>query len=424
MVLGMHRSGTSAAARVLNLLGAGLPARLMPPVEGINETGFWESTDVVGLNDEILKAAGSRWDDFLPLPGDWFRSPAARPYLERATALLGDELDREPFLMLKDPRFCRLLSIWRPAMAAAGARAGYVHVLRHPLEVAHSLHVRDGLPIAWGLVLWLRYVLVSERETRGEPRSFVAYHGLLHDWRRTAGRVARELRFRWPRTLRQASAGVDAFLRTSLRHHRFTDAELGDPKVPRLVSDVHQVLTAPGKSRAAPAAKPLDASFEQLGRADALYGELLGPARERGWALEEALEDARAEAARLREALGTTERLLETEKAERSRLREALGEAERLLESERARRAEREASLAAASRRCSHLAAERDAWATRAERAEDDARRQARRTAVRDFEIRRLERLVAAPAQKLQRVEASRRADYAAILKAIDGIAG
>jgi hypothetical protein len=396
----------------------------MPPVEGNNETGFWESTEVVGLNDEILQAVGSRWDDFLPLPGAWFRSPAARPYLERATALLRSELDRHPFLMLKDPRFCRLLSIWRPAMTAAGARAGYVHVLRHPLEVAHSLHVRDGLPIAWSLVLWLRYVLVSERETRGEPRSFVSYQRLLHDWRRTAGRVARELRFRWPRTLRQASAEIDAFLRTSLRHHRFTEAELDDPKIPRLVSDVHQVLTAPAKSGAAPAAKPLDASLDQLERADALYGELLGPARERGSALEETLEEARAEASRVREALGTTERLLEAERAEGLRLREALRETERLLEAERAYRAEREASLAAASRRCSDLAAERDAWATRAERAEDDARKQARRTAVRDFEIRRLERLVAAPAQKLWRVEASRRSDYAAILRALDAIAG
>ena len=41
LVLGMHRSGTSALTRVLNLLGVALGDDLMPPGPD-NPLGFWE----------------------------------------------------------------------------------------------------------------------------------------------------------------------------------------------------------------------------------------------------------------------------------------------------------------------------------------------------------------------------------------------
>jgi GT2 family glycosyltransferase len=47
LVLGMHRSGTSALTRVLNLCGADLPKNLMQPIGGNNETGL--STDLQAL---------------------------------------------------------------------------------------------------------------------------------------------------------------------------------------------------------------------------------------------------------------------------------------------------------------------------------------------------------------------------------------
>jgi len=46
IILGMHRSGTSALTRVLNLLGMELGQPLLPP-HPTNETGFWEHATVV-----------------------------------------------------------------------------------------------------------------------------------------------------------------------------------------------------------------------------------------------------------------------------------------------------------------------------------------------------------------------------------------
>ena len=65
LILGMHRSGTSAVARVVNLLGAALPKKLLEAAPG-NEAGHWEPIELVSLHDRMLAEAGSRWEDFRP----------------------------------------------------------------------------------------------------------------------------------------------------------------------------------------------------------------------------------------------------------------------------------------------------------------------------------------------------------------------
>ena len=55
LVCGMHRSGTSALTRLLNLLGASLPADLYPAGPG-NELGHWEPADSGPLHDAMLSS--------------------------------------------------------------------------------------------------------------------------------------------------------------------------------------------------------------------------------------------------------------------------------------------------------------------------------------------------------------------------------
>ena len=59
-VLGMHRSGTSLVARVLNVLGVDLgpEEHLMRP-SSANPTGHWENKPITGINDEILSDSGA-----------------------------------------------------------------------------------------------------------------------------------------------------------------------------------------------------------------------------------------------------------------------------------------------------------------------------------------------------------------------------
>jgi len=61
VVLGMHRSGTSAITRGLQVMGVNLGNQLMPPVAGNNEKGFFEDTAVSSINSELLGAMGQDW---------------------------------------------------------------------------------------------------------------------------------------------------------------------------------------------------------------------------------------------------------------------------------------------------------------------------------------------------------------------------
>ena len=61
IVTGMHRSGTSAVARMLQVFGIGLPGDLKGPAAD-NEKGFFEDKAIVDLNNEILKTLELSWD--------------------------------------------------------------------------------------------------------------------------------------------------------------------------------------------------------------------------------------------------------------------------------------------------------------------------------------------------------------------------
>ncbi len=77
VVLGMHRSGTSAVTRVLNLLGADVGPAADLIAEYDNPSGHWENKTLTACNDRILAAFGRSWD-FPPwLTGGWELSPRA-----------------------------------------------------------------------------------------------------------------------------------------------------------------------------------------------------------------------------------------------------------------------------------------------------------------------------------------------------------
>src|SRR4249919_4299322 len=87
LVLGMHRSGTSALTRVLNLHGVALGDNLMDPAPD-NPSGFWENRDVVDMHDRLLAGLDRGWQDPRPLPRAWLRSRAAQQAEKRIAEII------------------------------------------------------------------------------------------------------------------------------------------------------------------------------------------------------------------------------------------------------------------------------------------------------------------------------------------------
>ncbi|MFA6031471.1 MAG: hypothetical protein WC889_01040 [Myxococcota bacterium] len=218
LVLGMHRSGTSAITRVLNLLGCVLPDKLIGAGDG-NELGHWESVAAVTLNNEILVSAGSSWEDWGPINEDWRASALRAAMLDRVADVVNGHAALGPLFALKDPRLCRLADLWLEGMAAAGVEPLAILMLRHPGEVAASLENRDLMATGYGQLLWLRHVLDSECFSRGTRRVVCRYDQLMHDWPGTIDRIKANLDIALPRNSPVAHAEVESFLTGKQRHH-------------------------------------------------------------------------------------------------------------------------------------------------------------------------------------------------------------
>jgi hypothetical protein len=193
LVLGMHRSGTSSMAGAMVRLGGTAPLNLLPPADD-NPTGFWESTLLMTLNDDVLAAGGSNWKDWRQFDPRRIDAAAAFALKARAKSALGGEFGGASLAVIKDPRMCRLIPFWSLVFREANWSIRPVLQLRSPLEVALSLNRRDGIPLSVGCLIWLRHVLDAEAGTRGTRRAVVDWNDFLADPRRTLERVGEQAR--------------------------------------------------------------------------------------------------------------------------------------------------------------------------------------------------------------------------------------
>ncbi|HVX05053.1 MAG TPA: glycosyltransferase [Rhodanobacteraceae bacterium] len=230
LVLGMHRSGTSAVTRCLNLLGAEVGSKLLPPAND-NRSGFWEHADVVAIHEELLADLGRVWHDARALPEGWLLSDAARKARGKLAGLIADEFDASALCVVKDPRLCRFVPLWREVLLEAGLDAVALLVVRHPAEVARSLNARDGLRCETTCLNWLEHFAEAETATRGMPRSLLAYDDLLADWRDVFAKAGKALQVEWPVPIEHAHPAVDAFLDRTKRHHAFSRDFCSTPEV-------------------------------------------------------------------------------------------------------------------------------------------------------------------------------------------------
>jgi len=189
VVLGMHRSGTSALTRILNLLGADVGPEDDLLTEYDNPSGHWESKALVACNDRILAAFGRSWD-FPPwLEPGWELSPRAERLVPDMADTFAGVFSSDPWVW-KDPRTCLTFPLWRRVL---GPSVRVVLVLRDPGAVVSSLKRRDGIPTVYGTGLWHRYVRAAVRASRGLPVVCVHFAELVASPTDTIRRVVDDL---------------------------------------------------------------------------------------------------------------------------------------------------------------------------------------------------------------------------------------
>ncbi|MGV3580260.1 hypothetical protein [Brevundimonas sp.] len=220
LIPGMHRSGTSAVARVLNLLGCDISHNLLEANE-FNERGYWEDPYFLDLNERMFQSAGLAWNSWESVSDDWYASAKPAQFRKEAISLVKEKFGDSSLFVIKDPRIARLLPFWRGVFEEMGIAVKAVVPLRKPAEVAASLQKRDRLNFHQAQLIWLRYNLDAEYGSRGLDRAFVTYDQLLDDWQAVTTSIKEGFGdFTWPRQSVSAYAEIDAFLSADLRHHQ------------------------------------------------------------------------------------------------------------------------------------------------------------------------------------------------------------
>jgi len=334
VVAGMHRSGTSAMARLLSLSGATLPERVMAPAAD-NPAGFWEPWEMVALNDKILASVESSWDDVFTLRAADHAATLKSTFLDEAKAFVKANYGVADLLVIKDPRASVLAPFWREALTESGIEPLYVIMVRNPLAVAQSLSKRNAFSTQKSVLLWTSYMLAVERDTRGSGRLFVDYDAMLNDWRTALAAVESALEQPLPRSADAAAADIEGFLNRSLRHHEASSEDLSArADVWSGARTVFEWFEAAARGKALPA-KILDAVAAEILALDSAMGAVCADTRRELIALRAEAQVAFG----LREELDTASSALGKLHAEADTARQA-AEAARIIAHDRVEAAE------------------------------------------------------------------------------------
>ena len=227
VVLGMHRSGTSAITYSLKLIGVGLGDNLHPAGFD-NPKGFWEDRECLEINEKLLNHLGSAFDR-LDFAWECARNNSSIDALKSdAKQLIIRKLNENDGLWgFKDPRTCRLLSFWREVFDSVGCEVNYVIAIRNPLSVASSLASRNRTPFEKSYFLWLQHMLPAVIGSADSHRLVVDYDLLMEKPLEQVGRISEKFSLPMPEEndpfVREY---LNNFLDNSLRHTKFSTEHL------------------------------------------------------------------------------------------------------------------------------------------------------------------------------------------------------
>ncbi|MTI59815.1 MAG: hypothetical protein FH762_07465 [Firmicutes bacterium] len=178
IVLGMHRSGTSMIAGILDRLGINMGDNLIGAMPS-NPYGHYEDKEFVELNDRILHAAG----------GSWYNPPGREALLEKQNTFKDDILslvrkinDSSKYCGWKDPRTSLTIELFHPYLTAPK----FIVCHRAAAQVANSLQKRSGIPPEVGIILKREYdgrLTDFFTRNKGLPKIDLYYNDVLENKR-------------------------------------------------------------------------------------------------------------------------------------------------------------------------------------------------------------------------------------------------
>ena len=139
IVLGMHRSATSLAAKGLAKSGINMGSQLLQ-ANKFNSYGYWEDVDFITMNSAILKKAGGSWEN---PPKEEEILKAGKFFKEEIKELIRIKSKGKNFWGWKDPRTTLTIKCYLEYLE----NPHFIVCFRETEKVAESLKKRDNFPL-------------------------------------------------------------------------------------------------------------------------------------------------------------------------------------------------------------------------------------------------------------------------------------
>lgn len=257
-ITGMHRSGTSMVARVLDAVGLwlGPPERLMQSGPD-NPEGFFENLDLVHFSDEFLDRFGGGWDTPPDFPDGWEQSELARELGTQAYSLLqsiANTAQTHPGWGWKDPRCSLMLPFWRTLIGDLKIIA----CVRHPVAVARSLHKRGTHSPVFSFRLWEQYNSHIRKHASDTAVLVTDYDNWIKDPGTELDRVMLFLGWDLAGGVRDNALGE---VMSSLRHYKIEGEDWlpanGRAEIAQLYLELQALARVPAPSTTEPGVSPI-----------------------------------------------------------------------------------------------------------------------------------------------------------------------
>lgn len=158
IVLGIHRSGTSLTAKMIETLGIPFGESLIGPAHD-NKKGFMEDADIVAFNEQLLEELGVCWDSLNGFfyAKEHFNTKKFRTLINEAKSLVTKKFSSHNKWGIKDPRISRLLPFWEIVCNELKLKVVYIFPFRSPADVQASLAARNNFNDIKSGWLWFLY---------------------------------------------------------------------------------------------------------------------------------------------------------------------------------------------------------------------------------------------------------------------------
>ena len=232
LVLGMHRSGTSALTGTLNMLDVYLGSELMK-ANIANEKGYFENNILYRINEKLLSQINSSWDDL-------FYDEEKLEHLKEVEELkqaITSEFRYANIFAIKDPRLAFLFPVYKKVLEELDIDIKIILPYRNPIEVANSLNKRDSMSLEKGMLLWAYHFLLAEKFSREYDRVFIGFDELISDTSKVIDKISSKLSIDFNEKYTQNKEQIDDFLEPSLKHNNISMENIFT-NAPKIVRDI------------------------------------------------------------------------------------------------------------------------------------------------------------------------------------------